>query len=116
MRSQYWSTPEGYEPLAYCAECGCDFSGDFMFDRHRRGNHDYTLSEGLKFDPPKEDGRRCLTRDEMREKGWRPLTDEELNNTNRGRRRAGFGIEIWFDPARKEKTLAWKESQTTKDA
>jgi hypothetical protein len=52
----------------------------------------------------------------MREKGWRPLTDEELNNTNRGRRRAGFGIEIWFDPARKEKTLAWKESQTTKDA
>ena len=95
--------PDGYPVLSYCTSCGCDFSGDSMFDRHRVGTHDYTYSEGLRFDPPVEDGRRCLRRDEMIEKGWRPLTDEEMRSSRRDRSRAGFGQELWFDPSERER-------------
>jgi hypothetical protein len=31
------------------------------FDNHRVGKHAYMHSEGLKLDPPVEDGRRCLS-------------------------------------------------------
>ena len=41
------------------------FSSVEGFDRHRVGKHEYTYSEGLKFDPPVEDGRRCLYVHEM---------------------------------------------------
>jgi hypothetical protein len=41
-----------------------------LFDWHRVGVHEYTYSEGLKMDPMREDGRRCLTVSEMEEKGW----------------------------------------------
>jgi hypothetical protein len=71
-----------------CAACGENFGSVDLFDRHRVGTHDYTLTEGLRMEPPREDGRRCLSADEMRERGW----DLGL----RGR---------WLDPAKRH-TLA----------
>lgn len=52
-----------------CRSCGVDFSSVSAFDRHRVGRHVYTLSEGLRLDPPHEDGRRCLDADEIRAVG-----------------------------------------------
>lgn len=51
---------------------GCNqlFASDASFDAHRVGVHDYTFPEGLRMDPPREDGRRCLTQDEMVLAGW----------------------------------------------
>jgi hypothetical protein len=66
-----------------CRSCGEDFGSAGLFDRHRIGKHAYTFGEGLRMDPPREDGRRCLDAGEMRELGW------ALNG--RGR---------WIDPAR----------------
>jgi hypothetical protein len=94
--------PEDYRPLSYCVSCGRDFSGDTIFDLHRVGVHAYDYPEGLKLDPPREDGRRCLEPDEMRALGWRPMGGEEMRASNRDRHRAGFGVEFWFDPARHE--------------
>ena len=48
-----------------CCACETDFSSVSAFDKHRVGKHRYTYSEGLKFDPPVEDGRRCMDVDEM---------------------------------------------------
>lgn len=48
-----------------CRECGEDFSGVSGFDAHRVGKHEYTYAEGLRRDPIKEDGRRCLSTEEM---------------------------------------------------
>ena len=76
-----------------CRSCGKDFSGLEGFDRHRVGVHAYTYSEGLKLDPPREDGRRCLTTDELLEDGgW--ATDAKgrwmyLPRANRARERFG---------------------------
>jgi hypothetical protein len=53
-----------------CVPCGEDFSSVRLFDRHRVGLHEFTLSEGLRMDPPREDGRRCLATDEMAALGW----------------------------------------------
>ncbi|HEX4672032.1 MAG TPA: hypothetical protein VH279_07175 [Solirubrobacteraceae bacterium] len=90
--------PPGYPVSSYCTSCGVDFTGDWLFDKHRVGRHEYMLSEGLRLDPPREDGRRCLDRDEMRALGWRPLTQAELLASPRQRRRAGFDQELWFSP------------------
>lgn len=65
-----------------CSPCGQDFNSVKLFDRHRVGRHAYTLSEGLKMEPPRDDGRRCLSVPEMSALGW------TLNK--RGR---------WIDPA-----------------
>lgn len=97
------SYPVGYRPLAYCRDCGRDFTGDKLFDRHRVGAHDYTYSEGLRRDPPVEDGRRCLHADELRELGLRPMTDDEMGASRRDRHRAGYGVELWIDPAEVER-------------
>jgi hypothetical protein len=70
-------------PANGCSGCGHDFTSTVLFDAHRVGLFMYTLAEGLKLDPPREDERRCLDSDEMRAKGW------ELND--RGR---------WIDPIR----------------
>lgn len=70
-----------------CRSCGEDFGSAGLFDRHRIGRHAYTFGEGLRLDPPREDGRRCLDAGEMRALGWR------LNA--RGR---------WIDPARALRT------------
>lgn len=53
-----------------CTTCWLDFSTVPSFDDHRVGVHDYTLAEGLRRDPPVENGRRCLTLDEMQNAGW----------------------------------------------
>lgn len=52
--------------MNYCVKgrrdgCGENFGSVAAFSAHRIGNHDYLYSEGLNFDPPVEDGRRCLT-------------------------------------------------------
>ena len=57
-------------PKNACTACGQDFAGITYFDKHRVGTFDYAYSAGLKLEPPREDGRRCLTRDEMTAKGW----------------------------------------------
>ena len=62
--------------------CG-ETSSTLLFDAHRTGVYVYSLEQGLRLDPPREDGRRCLDTDEMKAKGW------ELND--RGR---------WLDPVR----------------
>lgn len=50
--------------------CNLHFADDPSFDAHRVGTHEYTYWEGLKLDPPREDGRRCLSVEEMVEAGW----------------------------------------------
>lgn len=72
-----------------CGACGEDFSSVKMFDAHRVGRHAYTYSQGVAMDPIREDGRRCLSADEMTAKGW--LSDA------RGR---------WSDPASVEAVRA----------
>jgi hypothetical protein len=76
---RYWTGT----PANGCSECGQDFTSTQLFDAHRKGVYEYTLEQGLRLDPPREDGRRCLDIDEMKAKGW------ELND--RGR---------WLDPVR----------------
>jgi hypothetical protein len=63
-----------------CRACGEDFASVTLFDAHRVGRHEYTWS------PEREDGRRCLSVEEMEEKGW------TLNAQGR-----------WFDPVRAER-------------
>lgn len=99
MSTIHWHTPEGYKVSSYCTSCGKDFSHDGLFDRHRIGTHEYTYSEGLKLDPPKVDGRRCKTEQEMMKSGMRMMTPEEMLGSRRHAHRVGFGIEMWFDPA-----------------
>jgi hypothetical protein len=48
-----------------CTVCGLDFGSVKAFDRHRVGVHDYLFSEGVRMDPPRFDGRRCLSESEM---------------------------------------------------
>ncbi len=55
-------------------------------------------------EPLREDGRRCLTEQEMREKkGWRPLTQDEMLTSTRQRARAEFGVEMWISPAARDR-------------
>jgi hypothetical protein len=68
-------------PRNLCCACGQDFNSVDVFDRHRVGVHAYSYSEGAQMEPPREDGRRCLSVAEMAERGWQPTGD--------GR---------WFDP------------------
>lgn len=49
--------------------CDQDFASVRAFDDHRVGKHAYTYSQGLRMDPMREDGRRCLSQDEMRDVG-----------------------------------------------
>lgn len=55
-----------------CRACGQDFSSVGLFDRHRTGRHAYTFAEGLRMDPPVDDGRRCLDLSDMRSLWWEP--------------------------------------------
>jgi hypothetical protein len=48
-----------------CTTCGKDFGSVGAFDAHRVGKHEYLFAEGLKMNPPREDGRRCLDTEEM---------------------------------------------------
>lgn len=66
-----------------CTACFENFSSVETFDRHRVGVHAYTFLEGMRMDPPVEDGRRCLHPDEMEDLGW--TQDVKAR---------------WYDPAR----------------
>lgn len=57
--------------MNYCRSCQQDFGSVSAFDAHRTGKHAYTLSEGLRQEPPVEDGRRCLNRNELSDLGWK---------------------------------------------
>jgi len=51
--------------LNECGACGKDFAGLRGFDRHRVGKHGYTLAQGFQMVPPRDDGRRCLSEEEL---------------------------------------------------
>ena len=76
-----------------CRSCGEDFGSVTAFDAHRVGKHTYTFAEGLKMEPPREDGRRCLAVDEMLHSGR--FTRNEygrwslMTSLRRGRMRRG---------------------------
>jgi len=53
-----------------CMSCGKDFAGANSFDAHRVGRHSYTYSEGVKMEPIREDGRRCLSVEEIEALGY----------------------------------------------
>jgi len=57
-----------------------------LFDAHRVGVYAYTYEQGLRLEPPAEDGRRCLDAEEMYSRGW--------EKDERGR---------WFDPVAVER-------------
>jgi hypothetical protein len=57
--------------LNLCSGCREDFGSLTMFDAHRVGKHAYTLTEGWRMESPREDGRCCLSVDEMLERGWK---------------------------------------------
>jgi hypothetical protein len=59
-----------HQILNLCVTCGLDFGSVSAFDAHRVGKHAYTFIEGMRMDPPREDGRRCLSLDELQERGW----------------------------------------------
>lgn len=69
-----------------CRSCGSDFTSLETFDAHRVGTHEYTFGEGLKLEPPVEDGRRCLDADEMRGRGWAQDSKGRWVNTTRAER------------------------------
>lgn len=80
--------------------CGRDFSSEEAFDRHRVGVHEYTFPEGLRFEPPRADGRRCLDVDGILALGWE-------KNAQGG----------WFDPervARSRESLAASQNAYAK--
>lgn len=56
--------------LNFCRACKTDFRSLGAFDAHRVGKNSYTFSQGLKFEPPVEDGRRCLSKSELLKAGW----------------------------------------------
>jgi hypothetical protein len=72
-------------PSNLCVACSKDFASVAAFDRHRTGTHEYDFAQGLRFDIPREDGRRCMDEDEMIEVGmeldprgrWRIHKDAE---------------------------------------
>jgi hypothetical protein len=53
-----------------CRACGLDFGSVSGFDAHQVGRHEYTFAEGMRMDPPREDGRRCLDTEELEAYGW----------------------------------------------
>ena len=52
-----------------CATCQLVFTGTADFDSHRVGTHAYTYSEGVAMSPLHEDGRRCLSLEEIEQDG-----------------------------------------------
>ena len=63
-----------------CRSCGQDFASVSAFDLHRVGKHAITYAEGLRMQPAREDGRRCLDEDELGAAGM------ELDQRDRWRR------------------------------
>jgi hypothetical protein len=69
-----------------CRSCGEDFNSVEAFDSHRVGKHEYTYSEGAAFDPPVEDGRRCLSAEELVDLGFAKNERNRWYNVARARR------------------------------
>ena len=59
-------------PRNQCGACGLEFASVQAFDRHRVGVHAYTLAEGFRMVPVREDGRHCLTESELADIGIVP--------------------------------------------
>lgn len=95
--------PESYKPLNYCRSCGRDFAGVAYFDRHRTGTHEYSYSEGLALQPPKDDGRRCMNEDEMFEVGLQLISNEDKADSKRHRSRVGSAVPMYGDPLAAER-------------
>jgi hypothetical protein len=81
-----------------CRGCNRDFGSVSAFDAHRVGTHAYTFSEGLKQNPPRENGRRCLDVEEMPDwhqdkfGRWRKdIPEDALSRIRETRRRAESG-------------------------
>jgi len=53
----------------FCRSCNTDFASVNAFDRHRTGVQEYLFADGLRMEPPVEDGRRCLSPNEMLDAG-----------------------------------------------
>jgi len=77
-------------PLNYCRACDQDFGSVELFDRHRVGQHAYTHAEGLRRNPPKTDGRRCLSVEAMLERGWQLDARERWTDLERSGRAASM--------------------------
>jgi hypothetical protein len=56
--------------MNFCVSCNRAFSSLRAFDTHRVGSHAYTHREGLAMTPPRGDGRRCITEDELEAAGF----------------------------------------------
>jgi hypothetical protein len=78
-----------------CRSCGLDFGSVSAFDAHRVGKHAYKLEQGLALGL--DDGRRCLTSDELTQRGWtrdsrgrwrRPTTSLSFTQSRRRTRTA----------------------------
>ena len=83
-----------------CGACGLDFTSVAGFDKHRVGVHEYTLAQGMAMDPPRYDGRHCLTAGELRDKGF--------EQNERGQ---------WFDPVKAQAARDFfRPSQLSRDA
>src|SRR5579883_2762651 len=98
-----------------CTVCGEDFASLAAFDRHRVGRHAYSYRQGLRREPPREDGRRCLDPDEMRKAGlerdgrghWRiALTDDERERLVSARGAARAAASDGLPAEGKAKTLS----------
>lgn len=51
--------------VGQCSPCKEWFTTDAAFDIHRVGKHEYLYWEGLRMNPSRIDGRRCLSVEEM---------------------------------------------------
>lgn len=87
--------PDEYVPLNGCRSCGCDFTKTRHFDRHRVGVHGYTYAGGLRMDPPREDGRRCMDADELAAAG---LVRLRAGDSPRYESRIASGVPIYWNP------------------
>ena len=58
------------QTMNLCRSCNEDFGSLLAFDTHRIGKHAYTYEEGLKMNPTRTNGRRCLSVEEMLESGF----------------------------------------------
>ena len=91
--------PHDYIPLNGCASCGRDFTSLASFDRHRVGRHAYTFDEGLRLDPPREDGRRCLDADELLAAGLERVAPGAASKYDS---RLKSGVPLYWDPVQAE--------------
>jgi hypothetical protein len=84
-----------YIPLNQCSLCEADFTSVEYFDQHRVGTHEYTFAEGMRMEPPREDGRRCLDEQEMAAVG---LVRVKAGDSKRHEARVATGVSLYWNP------------------